>query len=84
MPNDQKPFSESGTSPPFVNAEVLKVQFTSGSPTAAVEAVDAVGRVFLFSGDLRPMVAIAGALDAGWRVEVFLQKDQIIAWRAGR
>ncbi len=79
MPNPQKPFSESGTSPPFTNAEVLKAQFTPGSGTAVAEAVDAVGCVILFSGDLRPMLAIAGALDAGRRVEVFLHEHQIIA-----
>jgi hypothetical protein len=80
MSNPQKPFSESGTSPPL-KAKVLRVQITPGSTVATGEALDALGRSIFFAGDWKPMLQIAEALEAGERVEVYLRSWQILAWR---
>jgi hypothetical protein len=80
MQNPQKPFSESGTSPP-IRVIVTQVQITPGSTVALGEGLDEGGRAVSFAGDWRPMLAIADALEAGEDVEVYLDPWQIIAWR---
>jgi hypothetical protein len=80
MPNPQKPFAESGTSPPF-RVTVTHVQITPGCTVALGKGIDECGRAVSFAGDWRPMLAIAEALERGETVEVHLHDHQILAWR---
>ncbi len=83
MQQAQKPFSESGTSPPR-RVSITDVQITPGCTVALGEGLDECGRAVSFAGDWRPMLAIAEALDRGEPVEAHLDDWQVIAWRAGR
>jgi len=80
MYDAQKPFSESGTSPPL-RARVLKVVITPGSTVATGEAVDAIGRAISFAGDWRAMMAVAEAIEAGEEVEVYIRSWQMLGYR---
>lgn len=76
----QKPFAESGTSPPLW-VTVTKVHVAPGCTLALGEGHDERGRVLRFFGDRRPMLGIAGALEHGERVEAYIHDWQIVAWR---
>lgn len=80
MPNPQKPFAESGTSPPL-HVTVTRVQIKPGCTVALGEGIDDCGRVVSFAGDWRPMLAIAEALEVGESVEVSLDWWQVISLR---
>ena len=79
MQHVQKPFSESGTSPP-TRVTVTHVQITPGCTVALGEGFDECGRAVSFVGDWRPMRACAEALVAGEVVEVSLEQWQVLAW----
>jgi hypothetical protein len=83
MPNVQKPFSESGSSPP-ITVHVLRIDLTPGSTVGIGYATDPKGREISFSADWRPLLAIGEALKAGVSVTVTLADWQVICWRAGR
>lgn len=83
MLNPQKPFSESGTSPPL-HVTVTHVQITPRCTVALGWGLDECGRAISFAGDWRPMLAVAEALDRGEPVKVYLDHWQIIAWKAAR
>lgn len=83
MSSAQKPFSESGSSPPIL-VQVTKVDITPGSSVGIGHAADAEGREFTFAGDWRPMLLIAEALHDGVDVEVWLDGWEIISWGAIR
>ncbi len=80
MQQPQKPFSESGSSPPQ-SVTVTTIQITPGCTVALGEGLDECGRAVSFAGDWRPMRAIAEALEAGEPVEVYLDDWQVLAWR---
>ena len=80
MHQAQKPFSESGTSPPR-RVSVTQVQIMPGCTVTLGEGLDECGRAVSFAGDWRPMLAIAQALDRGEAVEVYLADWQVLAWR---
>lgn len=80
MLNPQKPFAESGTSPPL-RVTVNHVQITPGCTVALGEGTDECGRAVSFAGDWRPMLTIAEALEAGEEVQVYLDHWQVLAWR---
>lgn len=69
MHNTQKPFSESGTSPP-IRAKVASVQVLLGSTISTGRALVADGGSLVFAGDWRAMLAIGEALEADEKVEV--------------
>jgi hypothetical protein len=75
----QKPFSESGTSPPR-HVTLTRVQITPGCTVALGEGLDECGRAVSFAGDWRPMVMMAEELRAGRRVEVWLVGSDIISY----
>src|SRR5262245_47049551 len=76
----QKPFSESGSSPPFL-VTLNRVQIMPDSTVAPGEGIDQRGRVASFGCDWRPMLALAEALEAGEVVEITLDQWQVLAWR---
>ena len=80
MHDTQKPFSESGTSPP-IRAKVTSVKVLPGSTISTGRALDDEGRALIFAGDWRAMLAIAEALEAGEEVQVYLEHWQVLAWR---
>ena len=82
MAQNQKPFAETGTSPPPVI--VQSVEVTPGVSLAVGWAEDPQGRRMTFVGDWRPMLEIAGALRAGHAVEAYLHEWQIVAWKLDR
>jgi hypothetical protein len=77
MQQPQKPFAESGTSPPR-RVTVTHMHHGIG------HGLDADGRVFLFGfgGDKRLLLAVFGALDSGQLVEVLLDGWTLIGWSA--
>ncbi len=83
MQQPQKPFSESGSSPPR-RVSITNVQIMPGCTVALGEGLDEHGRAISFAGDWRPMLAISEALDRGEPVEGYLHDWQVVAWRAGR
>lgn len=83
MQQPQKPFTESGTSPPR-RATVTHVEITPGCTVGIGHAVDADGRELSFVGDWRPMLRIAEDFEAGQHVEVWLHQHQVICWQVGR
>lgn len=80
MQQPQKPFTESGSSPPL-RVSLTNVQLMPGSTVALGEGIDERGRVVSFAGDWRPMLAIAEALEAGEEVQVYLDGWQILSRR---
>ena len=80
MTNPQKPFSESGTSPPL-HLTVTSVRLTPGCTVALGEGLDVCGRVVSFAGDWPPMRQVAEALEGGKPVEVYVHEYQILPWR---
>jgi hypothetical protein len=83
MPNPQKPFAESGTSPPL-HVAVKDIRITPGCTVALGEGFDECGRAVSFSGDWRPMLLLAQELAAGHYVEVWLHGHQIISFDSTR
>ena len=81
MLDPQKPFSESGSSPP-TPVLVTKVDILPGSTVGIGYATDQDGRQFTFAGDWRPMLQIAEALHDGHEVQVWLDGWQVICWEA--
>jgi hypothetical protein len=79
MYQPQKPFSESGTSPPPL-VTLTRIQIVPGSTVALGEGIDERGRAVSFAGDWRPMLSLAGALDAGDVVTVSLESWQVLDW----
>src|SRR5262245_37342839 len=79
MRSIQKPFSESGSSPPF-RVTLTRVQIMPGSTVALGEGYDSCGRALSFAGDWRPMLDLAEALEAGEAVEVTFDHWQVLAW----
>ncbi len=80
MSNPQKPFSESGTSPPLA-VTVHRIALVPGCTVGTGVGLDADGNEITFAGDWRPLLQCAEALEAGKDVEVYLEDWQIIAWR---
>jgi hypothetical protein len=83
MNDPQKPFSESGTSPPR-RITVTSVRVAPGCSVALGEGLDECGRVLRFYGERRPMLAISGALEAGQQVHAYIHDWQVIAWARRR
>ena len=83
MQNPQKPFTESGSSPP-VPVTVTTVQVTPGCRIGRGEAFDHDGRAVSFVADWRQMLLIAEALEAGNHVEVWLHGGEIVSWDSWR
>jgi hypothetical protein len=83
MHDSQKPFSESGSSPP-VHLTVTSLHIVPGCPRALGEGLDDCGRVVSFAGDWRVMLELAQAIDTGLDVEIWLIGDRIVCWDGGR
>lgn len=79
MSSAQKPYSESGNSPP-TEVHVTSVDITPGSSVGIGHATDTQGQAITFAGDWRPMLLIAEALHDGEEVEVWLDGWEIISW----
>lgn len=78
--NPQKPFAESGTSPPL-RVTVTRIDLVPGCTVATGVGHDADGNEITFGADWRRALALAEALEAGEEVEIVLDDWQIIAWR---
>jgi hypothetical protein len=76
----QKPFAESGTSPPL-RVTLSRLDLVPGCTVATGVGLDADGNEVTFGCDWRPAVALAAALAAGEEVEVYLDDWQVLAWR---
>lgn len=76
----QKPFSESGTSPPL-RVSVTEMDLTPGSTVGVGQGTDPEGRELSFGADWRCALAIREALERGEPVEVCLEGWQVLAWR---
>jgi hypothetical protein len=77
----EKPFTESGTSPPL-SVTVTRMDLTPGSTIGVGHGTDPRGRELSFGADWRCALAIREALERGEHVEVHLQGWQVLAWRA--
>ncbi len=80
MQQQQKPFSESGTSPP----RRLTLQGVRWAPARTFVfgwGSDDKGHSTLFSSDWRTMLRLADMLDAGIPVEVWITDSQVLAFR---
>jgi hypothetical protein len=80
--NTQKPFAESGTSPPL-RVTVTCVEITPGCATATALGIDPDGIEVAFGVDWRPALALANAVRSGRVVEVFLHDGRVVCWTAG-
>ena len=80
MHNIQKPFSESGTSPPR-RVTLSRIDLVPGCTVATGVGLDVDGNEVTFAADWRPALALADALAAGDAVEVLLEDWQVLAWR---
>jgi hypothetical protein len=78
----EKPFAESGTSPP-VRVTVTRIDLVPGCTTATAFGRDSEGREVTFPADWRPALALAVALQGGLAVDVFLHDGRIVCWTAG-
>ena len=83
MSTPEKPFSESGSSPP-VRVLVTSVSVVPGCPVALGLGTDKAGRAIPFEGDWRAMSKIAGYLEVGLRVEAYLLGGRLLAWISSR
>lgn len=79
----QKPFSESGTSPPF-HITLTRIDLVPGCTVASGAGLDADGNEVTFATDWRPALALAELLQAGRTVEVTLADWQVICWDSRR
>jgi hypothetical protein len=80
MVDQQKSFSESGTSPPR-RVTVTHVDLVPGCTAGTGVGLDARGNEATFAGDWRPLLQCAEALDSGEAVEVPLDESQVTAYR---
>jgi hypothetical protein len=80
MHDTQKPFSESGTSPPR-RVTLIRIDLVPGCTVGTGVGLDADGNEVFFATDWRPALAVADALAAGEAVEVLLEDWQVLAWR---
>lgn len=78
----QKPFSESGTSPPRP-VTVTRVE-TPGVAVGIGRAVGPDGREIPFLADLRTLLVLGEEIVAGRQVQVWLHGGQIISWDSER
>jgi hypothetical protein len=84
MQNPQKPFSESGTSPPR-RLTLRGIRWNPGCTFVFAWGDDDSGRGVLFSGDFRTMLSLGDMLDLGIPVEVWICGCEVLAYRrAGR
>ena len=77
MQQPQKPFSESGSSPPL-RITVIRMEVTPGSTIGVGYGTDPDGRELSFGADWRCALAIYEALERGEPVQVSLDDWQII------
>jgi hypothetical protein len=82
MSDTQKPFSESGSSPPR-RVTLIRVRLVPGCSVATGIGLDAEGREVTFAADWRTCLALAEALQSGHAVEVTLAGWQFICWQCG-
>lgn len=80
MQNPQKPFSESGTSPPR-RLTLRGIRWNPGCTIAFAWGDDESGRGVLFAGDFRTMLRLTDMLDAGIPVEVWIDSWQVLGYR---
>lgn len=80
MSNPQKPFSESGTSPPL-RVTVTEMDLTPGSAIGVGKGSDPEGRELSFGADWRCALAISEALQRGEEVTVWLEGWVVLAYR---
>ena len=80
MYQPQKPFSESGNSPPR-RVILTHVDLSPGCTVGTGVGLDSQGNDVIFAGDWRPLLQCAEALDSGEVVEVTLEDWQVISWR---
>ncbi len=83
MQNPQKPFSESGTSPPR-RLTLQGVRWAPACTFAFAWGCDDKGRSLIFSSDWRTMLRLADMLEAGIPVEVWLDGREVLAYRRAR
>ena len=83
MSNPQKPFSESGTSPPR-KLTLSGIRWAPGSKFALAWGITETGRNVLFSGDLRTLLRLGDLLEHGVSVEVWLDGREVLAYRRAR
>jgi hypothetical protein len=79
----QKPFSESGTSPPLV-VTLIGIDLVPGCTVGTGVGLDTDGNEVSFAADWRPCLALAEALKSCGAVEVTLANWRVVCWRAGR
>ena len=83
MHDTQKPFTESGSSPP-TPVTLTRIDLVPGCTVGIGVGLDAEGNEVTFAADWRPALALAEALESsesGELVEIFLEGWQIISWR---
>jgi len=78
--NQQKPFTESGTSPPR-RVTLSRIDLVPGCTVATGVGHDAEGNEITFAADRRPASALAEALAAGELVDVLLDGWQVLLYR---
>jgi len=78
--NRQKPFAESGTSPPL-RVTLTRIHLVPGRTVATGAGLDAEGNEVAFATDWRPALALAEALETGDQIEVVIEDWQVLAWR---
>ena len=80
MQQPQKPFAESGTSPPR-RLTLTGIRWTPGCTVAFGRGTDDSGRGVLFAGDWRTMLHLVDMLDADIPVEVWIDSWQVLGYR---
>ena len=83
MIDTQKPFSESGSSPPL-RLTLTSIDLVPGCTVGTGVGLDARGNEVTFAADWRPCLALAEGLASGGTVEVTLADWQLICWDSGR
>jgi hypothetical protein len=79
MHDGQRPFTESGTSPPR-RVTLSRIDIVPGCTVATGVGLDAEGNEVTFAADWRPALMLGEALAAGRTVEVTLADWQVICW----
>ena len=82
MSNQQKPFSESGSSPPR-RITLIRIDLVPGRTAGIGVGHDAEGNEVTFAADWRPCLALAEVLQSGHEIEVTLASWQVICWKCG-
>ena len=83
MHDPQKPFSESGSSPPR-RVTLTRIDLVPGCTVGTGAGLDPNGNDVTFAADWRHCLALAEALAAGHTVEVTLADWQVVCWDSGR